>query len=610
MNCLADYRRQLCEQTTSAALFPRPPVLDFTARPVRPKGGRAHALRVRKTHTRRIITLAIGEFLARETIWWHPRSGREYPSTALRRLVAPGCNYGYDVLVYVGRALFLECLPIRLILAELARRQVRLSASTVAELGRRFIVLLTLAHRQCAPKLKAAMAGQGGYILHLDATYEDESPLLMTGMDAVLQIVLGNTKLASEKAAGIVPFLREIQDCFGPPLATVRDMSKGIGAAIREVFPNSTPDLICHFHFLRDLGKDLFGAEYDALRQSLKKHRTAARLRARLRTWKKALAAHPDLLPLLTQSAPVTLSANQRQAFPLCAAYTLAHWVLAGLQQGHGYGFPFDRPLVHFAQRAQQVWAQLPFLQDLPWSDQWRDNLPWHHLRQDLESLLEDRPGGRNLALLNTKAEVFDQLRQAFHLAADTDPAGLNHDGDDVPLSVVETQVQAWRKQLLARAPDAATPAFAPMLAQLDQYWPQLFAPPLIVQTPQGPRTLQPQRTNNLMERCFRDLKRGFRRKTGQNALGRTLRTMLAQTPLVNNLKNEAYLKILLQGHSTLEDLFAAIEPVQVRQEMRQATQHPEKIPPQLKRYIAKLPSPAPIKNLLEKLASNRISRS
>jgi len=83
---------------------------------------------------------------------------------------------------------------------------------------------------------------------------------------------------------------------------------------------------------------------------------------------------------------------------------------------------------------------------------------------------------------------------------------------------------------------------------------------------------------------------------------------MLAQTPLANNLRNEAYLKILLDGHATLEELFATIDPAQVRQEMRHATQHTEKIPTQLKCFIANVPTPAPIKNLLEKLKSNRIS--
>ena len=96
----------------------------------------------------------------------------------------------------------------------------------MTELGRRFIALLALAHRQSAPRLKEAMAFQGGYILHLDATYEDKSPLLMTGIDAVMEIVLGNIKLPSEKADGIIPFLRQLNDCFGPPLALVHRPGK------------------------------------------------------------------------------------------------------------------------------------------------------------------------------------------------------------------------------------------------------------------------------------------------------------------------------------------------------------------------------------------------
>ena len=108
----------------------------------------------------------------------------------------------------------------------------------------------------------------------------------MTGIDAVMEIVLGNIKLPSEKADGIVPFLRQLQQTFGPPLALVHDMSKGIRRAIEEVFPG-IPDYICHFHFLRDLGKDLLGGDYDRLRQRLQTHGTVGALRARLRNWQR-----------------------------------------------------------------------------------------------------------------------------------------------------------------------------------------------------------------------------------------------------------------------------------------------------------------------------------
>ena len=110
------------------------------------------------------------------------------------------------------------------------------------------------------------------------------------------------------------------------------------------------------------------------------------------------------------------------------------------------------------------------------------------------------------------------------------------------------------------------------------------------------------------MEQFFRDLKRDVRRRTGDQALGRTLRTMLADTPLVKNLLNPEYLKILLHGQPNLEALFAQIEPATVRTELRQAQHNPEKIPCAVRRFIAALPTSTPIKNFVENLRSNRIS--
>ena len=40
----------------------------------------------------------------------------------------------------------------------------------------------------------------------------------------------------------------------------------------------------------------------------------------------------------------------------------------------------------------------------------------------------------------------------------------------------------------------------------------------------------------------------------------RQLQTMLADTPLVKNLDNQEYLKVLLNGTASLEELFAKLE--------------------------------------------------
>src|SRR5207344_648307 len=165
----------------------------------------------------------------------------------------------------------------------------------------------------------------------------------------------------SEKAEGIVPFLRRIKECFGPPLALVHDMSKGILSAVGEVFPG-IPDFICHFHFLRDTGKDLLGTDYNRLRQRLQTHGTVGRLRARLRAWRLQIRADPPLKKALDQLPSGGWPTGPLEQAPLLAAYLLAQWILAGLQQGCGYGFPFDRPLLVLAQRAQEAYAQLQSL--------------------------------------------------------------------------------------------------------------------------------------------------------------------------------------------------------------------------------------------------------
>jgi len=219
-----------------------------------------------------------------------------------------------------------------------------------------------------------------------------------------------------------------------------------------------------------------------------------------------------------------------------------------------------------------------------------------------------DRPLELTLDRLQTDCQIFDQVRQALRIAPITERQGLNHDGEQVEMKILQLQVQAVVTQIRARPDFLTTPRFQKMIDQMDRYDPKLFAAPLVVSTPQGSRTLQPQRTNNIMERLFRDFKRDCRRKSGAQALGRTLRTMLADTPLVKNLKNPEYLKILLNGQPSLEALFAQIEPNTVRKELKMANQNQEKVPRALKRFIGNLKSPTPIHNFVETLKSNRIS--
>ena len=151
------------------------------------------------------------------------------------------------------------------------------------------------------------------------------------------------------------------------------------------------------------------------------------------------------------------------------------------------------------------------------------------------------------------------------------------------------------------------------MIEQIDKYWEKLFADPITVDGPNGKIRIQPQRTNNIMEQYFRDFKRGNRRKTGNNSSSLMLQNMLAQTPLVRNLQNPEYMKILLDGKTTIEDVFAEIEITRLREELKNAQQNPEKIPAKIKSIINEPQYPEKLTNILKKSQSkpnsNRVLR-
>src|SRR3990170_5260910 len=142
------------------------------------------------------------------------------------------------------------------------------------------------------------------------------------------------------------------------------------------------------------------------------------------------------------------------------------------------------------------------------------------------------------------------------------------------------------------------------MIEQIDKYWEKLFADPITVDSPAGKIKIQPQRTNNIMEQYFRDFKRGNRRKTGAHSSSLMLQNMLAQTPLVRNLENPEYMKIVLDGKTTIENVFAEIEITRLREKLKNAQQNPEKIPAKIKSIINEPQYPEKLVNILKKSES------
>jgi hypothetical protein len=545
--------------------------------------------------------LHLGKFRAREIVLFCNSCRRTYRSEELCGLVAPGVNFGYDVMVFAAKALFLRYRNEAEVVAELAERNIRISLREVSCLATRFIVYLAIAHQRRAPEIRADMQARGGYICHLDATCEGRDPLLMSSIDSLSDIVLGNVKLPAEDKAHIVPFLERIKQTFGLPLALVHDMGKGILAAVKEVFPD-VPDFICHFHFLRDIGKDLLNSEYDAIRKKLRKHRISAKLRRLAKQLKAAMDANPAMIKELQRAIEQdTLRPEAFASLPVVGAYALIHWTLKGQSEGDGYGFPFDRPHLVFAQRLRRLNAHIEKIQPIHLRGQWEDNGPYFKIHVALKPIIRDRALWKALAAIEAKIIIFEKLRKAMRIARPAGPHGLNDRGETANISTIEQRVKTFRAWLTSHRDYPHNPAAQKMIQQIDQYWEKLFADPIRVQTDFGPLLIQPQRTNNILEQFFRAFKRTHRRRTGNASSSRMLRTILAETPLVRNLANAHYMDILLNGRPSLEAVFSEIEIDTLRSELRKAQQDPEMIPSHLKPIIAMPDFPERFVSIVEK---------
>ncbi|MCP4343079.1 MAG: transposase [Desulfobulbaceae bacterium] len=556
-------------------------------------------MKVQKTHPRMVTTLHIGKFYARETILECGKCDCKCRSEQLCNLVPPGANFGYDVLVYVGEALYIRHRSEEEVVAELHEKNIQISPRGVSLLGRKFIVYLAIAHGRCSDDITKAMRLRGGYIFHLDATCEGRDPILMSSLDSISQIVLGNVKLPAEDQKHIVPFLQRIKKSFGIPVALVHDMGGGILKAVAKVFPE-VPDFICHFHFLRDIGKDLLGDPYDIIRKRLRKHQISAKLRRRAKQLKPVTDQNLELIDLLETGIkdglpPMTLLDRLTDL----NAYTLIMWALEGKSAGDGYGFPFDRPHLSFAKRIRQLHDHLAIL--IKNRRQSQGNKSAVQIHNDLQKIIKDKILWNAVEELEKRVLVFERLRKAMRIAQSSGRYGLNDEGGEIDVRTIEFRVKKFRTWLTGRKDYSQSRDEQKMVAQIDKYWGKLFADPITVQTVSGTIKIQPQRTNNILEQFFRELKRGNRRKTGNKSCSRMLRTMLAETPLVKNLLNPDYMKILLKNKTSLAEVFAEIEIDILREEFKKANSSPEKIPLKIKRLIAMPDYPKKLMEMVEK---------
>jgi hypothetical protein len=255
---------------------------------------------------------------------------------------------------------------------------------------------------------------------------------------------------------------------------------------------------------------------------------------------------------------------------PLAVALSaLTRSALEAGKDSDGCGFPFDRPHLKFFQQAGEVLGAMKSLRNSMDMSPRLGRLYGRGIGI-LMALHGDRELSAAAKELEILASVFDRLRTAMRIAEPGAGNGLNDDGEH-DMASIEARVGEFRRTLAKDKAVMAKAGIQAMLGQMDKHWERLFSGPITLDTPTGARTVQPQRTNNILEQFFRRLGHNHRKRTGSNPSPQSIDKMPADLPLVANLDNPDYLRILLGDCGTLEERLAKVDRRMVNESMEMA---------------------------------------
>jgi hypothetical protein len=532
--------------------------------------------RVQKTWERTGVTLQHGSFRLRQTVRVCVSGCRKKKSNgALTDLIPARSVVGYDVIVYIGIERFLHKRQREEIRSSLAAEYgISLSSGEISLLSRRFLAYLKRLHHASAPKLRAALAGDGAWPLHIDATGEDGRGTLLIAFAGWRQWVLGSWKIPTERTDAILPRLRETIFRFGPPCAIVRDLGRAMTEAaelLRKDLNLKIPILACHLHFLRDVGKDLLAQGHDRLRALFRQAKTRSQLRTLARDLGRNLgqdidAARAGLLRWQKQI-------GQEQPLPVGSAgiavvRALSQWILDYPADTSGHGFPFDLPWLALYDRCLQAVSALRGFLSIPPDDP-AVHKALERMRRILQPVEENSLGFVAVTdRLTRRAELFAELRKALRLREES---SRGRRGTACPthtqsqLKDIRSAVGRLTHRLRRRRPERGPAgdrrdAIDIVLSHLQKHGRFLWGHAIQLPRKIGGGIRLVDRTNNAIESKFHTLKHGERRRSGRKVLTQDLEKLSPDAPLADNLMHSDYVSIVCGSLDRLPEAFARLD--------------------------------------------------
>ena len=545
-------------------------------------GGSWHVQKTVRHHGK---TISHGQFEIRETV--HVCANRCQHASgslvtqrafSLAEHIIPGRTIGYDVMAFVGLQRFVHHRQREEIRSTLLDDHgISLSSGEISNIAKLFLRYLQALHYKYAEQLRNALAEDGGWPLHIDATCEDGRGTLLVALAGWRRWVLGAWKIPTERSDAILPCLHQTVQMFGAPCAVMRDLGRAVTLAANTLLSDlglDIPILACHLHFLKDIGSDLLKPGSGELRSLFKKWKIRPRLRILSRDLGRKIG--PDIAKE-REKVYAWLQGVGNLGIPegmtgIATVRHFAQWILDYPEDSSGEGFPFDRPYLDFYGRCITVHkAMRRFLSDKPEDRQVSRTLK--RLQRILNPVLSEVPFRQIVRHLRARASLFDELRDALRLVPKSIPDSKACSDTDISIpdaavkelvdirQNVDQLVRSLKNRRPERGPAKDTrKAIDLILRHVKDHGHNLWghAISLLMEKGGGIRLLE--RTNNILEGFFKGMKHNERRRSGRKVLTQDFEDLPAEAALAYNLKHEDYVAIVCGSLEKLPQAFTKID--------------------------------------------------
>jgi hypothetical protein len=241
--------------------------------------------------------------------------------------------------------------------------KIPISSTQVRKLSYEFLLYLGKYHYLNTKRINENIKKNGGYILHIDSTCEGRRPHLLTCMDSLSGIILYSEKINSENNDEIKAALEKVKLLFGTPLCMVHDMGSAFCKCCSIVF-NGVMQIICHFHFLRDIGNDFFALEYKALKKALSTKKIYSSIRYQTRAIEEKIGNKDIAGQLVHKIAKNETSSLSPQVLLQGVLYGYLLSLKSHESLGDGYGPPFDRPKLLYFNRMKEIFNEIKVIEN------------------------------------------------------------------------------------------------------------------------------------------------------------------------------------------------------------------------------------------------------